>query len=95
MTDIELDEMADHDLLVVAVTNIKSMDKKLDTVCATVNQHEKQLTVLETEHNLRIQQADCAVPQAGAGRKTIATSAGVGTFIGAVIVGAIDYLLRR
>jgi hypothetical protein len=91
MADIELGKMTDHDLLVVAVTKINGWDEKLDGVCLQVVQHEKQLTVLQTEHDERKDLPNCSTPIKD-NRKHYVTG-GIG--ITAIILAIIDYFLKR
>jgi hypothetical protein len=92
MTGIELSEKSDHDLMVIAVTTINSMNEKLDGVCSEVKSQGKQLTILQTEHDER---KDTVCPSPHSHKKVLATSGSIGGVIGAAIVGIIDYFMRR
>jgi len=95
MTDIDLSGLPDHDLLVVAVTKINAVDEKLESFCVRVETLQIAHARLQAEHDVRVAQSDCPVQAPGVSRKTVATSAGLGGIVGAIITSVIDYFLRR
>ena len=87
---ILLNSKTDHDLLVIAVTTINSMDDKLGTVCAQVNMHEQGLTALRAEHDMRMKEGSCPMTQ-GSKRGGVVASGGLGGLIGAAAVAILNY----
>ena len=62
MTDIEIHNKTDRDLLVIAVTTINAVGEKLDMFCARVEKQGTQLDILQAEHRGRTAE-DCSLPR--------------------------------
>jgi hypothetical protein len=84
MTEIDLNGKSDHDLLVITVTTLNAMTETLHIYCKEVDSHGLQLAVLQSEHNERKNQADCAKPP-GLSKKQSLTIGGIGGLIGAAL----------
>ena len=92
MGEIEISGKSDHDLLVIAVTQINAANEKLDGVCTQVARHERQLTILQTEHNER--KDFCASPAQSNWREKAAMG-GIGGVIGAAIASSVTWLINN
>jgi hypothetical protein len=94
MAEIEIGQMSDHDLLVVAVTKINGLDIKISEFCSKVESQGHDLEILQAEHRLRTQQADCSAPKPTS-KKTISITAGIGSIIGAAVIAIVDHFISR
>jgi hypothetical protein len=92
MAEIELGNKSYRDLMVIAVTTINSQSEKIDKLCAVVDRHENQLTIIQTEHNER---KDTCGTVNGTNKRTVAASGGIGGVLGAFLLWLFDYLMRR